>query len=134
MRSSDQALLGAEMLERALQPAVAGSRDAVTDLVSMAGGRRPALEAAASLLVARLHRRSDDFAATRALRSVSDALSRIGWEMPSVPIRRRFWSRRDSNVIDQETGRPSARQVTAKAERQEAGGPLTEGEATGQEG
>ena len=89
MRSSEQAVLGAEVLERALHPAAGGSPDAVGELVAMAGGRRPPLEAAASLLMARLHRRSDDFDATRALSSVSAALSRIGWEMPSVATRQR---------------------------------------------
>ena len=94
MRSSDQAVLGAEVLEEALHPAAGGSPDAVAELVTMAGGRRPPLEAAASLLVARLHRRSDDFDATTALCSVSAALSRIGWEMPSVATRQRLWRRR----------------------------------------
>ena len=94
MRSSEQAVLGGEILERALHPAAGGSPDAVAELVTMAGGRRPPLEAAASLLIARLHGRSGDFDATIALCSVSAALSRIGWEMPSVPIRRSFWSRR----------------------------------------
>ncbi len=108
MRSSEQAVLGAEMLEHALQSAAGGSPDAVAELVTMAGGRRPPLEAAASLLMVRLHRRSDDFAATKALCSVSAALGRIGWEMPSMPIRRRLWSRRDVNVIDRETRTPSA--------------------------
>jgi hypothetical protein len=108
VRSAEQAVLGAEVLEQALHPAAGGSPDAVGKLVTLAGGRRPPLEAAASLLIARLHRRSDDFDATRALCSVSAALSRIGWEMPSVPIRRRLWSRRDVNVIDQETRRPRA--------------------------
>ena len=107
MRNSELAVLGGEILERALHPAAAGL-DAVAELVTMAGGRRPPLEAAASLLMARLHRRSDDFAATKALCSVSAALGRIGWEMPTVPIRRRLWSRRDVTVIDQEARRPSA--------------------------
>jgi hypothetical protein len=70
-------------VERALHLDAEDSPDAVDDLVSFAGGCRAPLEAAGSLLVARLHRRSDDFAATRALRSVSAALSRIGWVMPS---------------------------------------------------
>ena len=94
MRSSEQAVLGGEIMELALHPAPGGSPDAVAELVTMAGGRRPPLEAAASLLIARLHRRSDDFDATKALSSVSAALSRIGWEMPSVPVRPRLWSRR----------------------------------------
>ncbi len=108
MRSSELAVLGGEILERALHPVPGGSPDAVAELVTMAGGRRPPLEAAASLLMVRLHRRSDDFAATKALCLVSAALGRIGWEMPSVPVRRRLWSRRDVNVIDQETRRPRA--------------------------
>jgi len=92
MRNSEQALLGAEILERALDPVAAESPDAVTELITMAGGRRPALEAAASLLIARLHRRSDDFGATRALGSVTAALSRIGWEMPPPPTQRSRWT------------------------------------------
>ena len=94
MRNSEQSALGAEVLELALHPAAGGSPDAVGEIVTMAGGRRPPLEAAASLLIARLHRRSDDFDATRALCSVNAALSRIGWEMPTLPIRQRPWRRR----------------------------------------
>ena len=81
---------GAEIMERALHPSAGGSPDAVAELVTLAGGRRPPLEAAQSLLIARLHRRSDDFGATRALCSVSEALSRIGWEMRPPPSRRRW--------------------------------------------
>jgi hypothetical protein len=91
--SSDRSVLGAAILERALDPAAGESPDAVAELITMAEGLRPPLEAAASLLIARLHRKSDDFSATRALCSVTAALSRIGWEMPSVPVRRR-WSLR----------------------------------------
>lgn len=80
------------LLERALAPAAAESPDAVAELIEMAEGRRPPLEAAASLLIARLHRKSDDFGATRALCSVTAALSRIGWEMPPLPTRRRRWT------------------------------------------
>ena len=87
---------GAEIMERALHPAGGGSPDAVAELVTLAEGRRPPLEAAQSLLIARLHRRSDDFGATTALSSVSAALSRIGWEMPSVAVRRRHWIGRRS--------------------------------------
>jgi hypothetical protein len=84
----------AEIMERALHLDGATSPDAVGELVGLADGRRTPLEAAQSLLIARLHRRSDDFAATRALSSVSAALSGIGWEMPSVPDRRRWTGRR----------------------------------------
>ena len=80
---------GADIMERALHPATGGSPDAIADLVTLAGGRRPPLEAAQSLLIARLHRRSDDFGATRALCSVSAALSRIGWELRPTPRRGR---------------------------------------------
>ena len=83
---------GAEIMERAFHPAGGGSPDAVAELVTLAEGRRSPLEAAGSLLVARLHRRSDDFGATRALCSVSAALSRIGWEMRPAPSRR-YWGR-----------------------------------------
>jgi len=68
------------------------SPDAVAELVTMAGGCRPPLEEAASLLMARLHRKSDDFSATRALRSITAALSQIGWEMPPPPTRRQRWT------------------------------------------
>jgi hypothetical protein len=85
---------GAEMMERALHLDARNSPDAVGDLVGLAEGRRSPLEAAQSLLIARLHRRSDDFAATKALCSVGAALDRIGWEMPSVPGRRRWTGRR----------------------------------------
>lgn len=85
---------GAEIMERALRLDAGRAPDAVAELVGMAAGRRPPLEAAAHLLSARLHRRSDDFAATGALCSVNAALSRIGWEMPSIPERRRWTGRR----------------------------------------
>ncbi len=81
---------GAEIMDRALHPAGGDSPDAVADLVRFAGGRRPPLEAAQSLLIARLHGRSDDFGATRALSAVSAALSSIGWEMRPAPTRRRW--------------------------------------------
>jgi hypothetical protein len=95
VRRSEPAGLCAEILERALHPAAGGSPDATADLVTMAEGRRPPLEAAQSLLIDRLHRRSDDFDATRALCLVSAALNRIGWDMP-VPTERRRWGRRPS--------------------------------------
>ena len=95
MRRSEPGGLCAEILERALRPDEGGSPDAVADLITMAEGRRPSLEAAQSLLIDRLHRRSDDFDATRALCSVSAALNRIGWDMP-VPSGRRRLGRRGS--------------------------------------
>ena len=61
---------GAEIMDRALHPAGGDSPNAVADLVRFARGRRPPLEAAQSLLIARLHGRSDDFGATRALSAV----------------------------------------------------------------
>jgi hypothetical protein len=81
-----------DVLALALDPVAAESPDAVAGLVTMAQGRRAPLEAAASLLTARLHRRSDDFGATRALCSVTAALSRIGWEMLPAPTRHRRWT------------------------------------------
>jgi hypothetical protein len=92
MSSAEPTGLGADILERALDPVAQASPDAVAELITMAGGRRPSLEAAASLLVARLHRKSDDFGATRALGTVTAALSRIGWEMPPPPSRHWRWT------------------------------------------
>lgn len=81
---------GAEIMDRALHPAGGDSPDAIAQLVTLAEGRRAPLEAAKSLLIARLHGRSNDFGATRALASVSAALSRIGWDMRPAPTRRRW--------------------------------------------
>jgi hypothetical protein len=92
VRSSDPAALGAEILERSLDPVAAASSDAVAELIKIAEGRRPPLEEAASLLTARLHRRSDDFDATKALEAVTAALSQIGWEMLSPPTRHWRWT------------------------------------------
>ena len=78
---------GAEVAERALNLAAGASPDAAGELLTMAeGGRRP-LEEARKLLGDRLHRRSDDFAATKALCTVGAALSRVGWEAPYLRIR-----------------------------------------------
>ncbi len=79
---------GPEVAERALNLAAEASPDAADQLVTMTEGRRRPLEEARHLLSDRLHRRSDDFAATRALRVVSAALSRIGREPPYVRARR----------------------------------------------
>lgn len=59
--------------------------EAVEELVALAGHRRPRLEAARSLLIARLHGRSDDFDAAQALQLVERALTRVGWEGEVVP-------------------------------------------------
>jgi hypothetical protein len=63
--------------------------DAITELVKLADGRREPLEAAARNFVQRLHRRSDDFEATKALRLVSGALDRVGWDTTGTPIQPR---------------------------------------------
>jgi hypothetical protein len=78
---------GHDVADRALSLAVEGSSGAAGELVTMAQGRRRPLEDARHLLTDRLHHRSDDFAATRALRLVSAALNRIGWEGPDVVSR-----------------------------------------------
>ena len=84
--------LGAEILHLALDPVAGAGPDAVANLITMAQGRRLPLEAAASLLIARLHTKSNDFSATRALCSITAALSRIGWDMPAAPTLRRRWT------------------------------------------
>lgn len=92
MSSAEATRLGADIVQRALDPRAEASPATVAELIAMAGERRPPLEAAASLLIAGLHRKSDDFVATRALLSVSAALSRMGWEMPAPPTRRWRWT------------------------------------------
>jgi hypothetical protein len=64
-------------------------------LVTVAAGRRP-LEALRSMFIRRLHRASDDFAATEGLRAVEAALALVPWsEPPTAPGRpkrqRRAW-------------------------------------------
>lgn len=78
-----------EIAERALHMEATGpTLDAaeVAELVAIADGLRVPLEGARQLLIARLARRSDDFAATKALRMVSAALNRVGWETPFVRL------------------------------------------------
>ncbi len=90
---------GPEVAEQAIRLAAGGSLDAAGALVSVAEGRRPPLLEAHRLLVDRLHRRSDDFAATRALCLVGKALSSIahetlrerGVEPPGGPLPVRRW-------------------------------------------
>jgi len=82
------------MMEWALELDAGRAPDAVGKLVGLAEGSRSPLEAAQALLIARLHRRSNDFAATGALGSVGAALDRIGWVMRSLPVRRRWTGRR----------------------------------------
>ena len=58
-------------------PAAERHRKAET-LAGMAGGRAP-LEALRAVFISRLHRASDDFAATEGLRVVEAALSLLSW-------------------------------------------------------
>lgn len=67
------------LLESALGLAGQPRDEAVEQLVALAGHRRPGLEAARDALIARLHRRSDDFDAAHALQLVERALWRVGW-------------------------------------------------------
>jgi hypothetical protein len=62
---------------------LAGKADhdaAVTELIVAAGAQRAVLEAVRVELVGRLQARSDDWAATGALRLVVAALAKIGWQ------------------------------------------------------
>lgn len=66
---------------RAAELTQAADRDAaVAELMSMAGHQRRPLEEAQAVFVARLHRRSDDFEATRALQLLHRALAAVGWQ------------------------------------------------------
>ena len=70
--------------ERAVALVDAEREEAIEELVELAGRRRAPLESARDALVARLLRRADDFEATRALRLVTVALQRVGWESTST--------------------------------------------------
>jgi hypothetical protein len=65
--------------EQALALVSGPADEAVDELVALVGGQREPLVGARDALVGRLHRRSDDFDATKALRLVSRALARVGW-------------------------------------------------------
>jgi hypothetical protein len=66
--------------ERAVALAPRRDATAVDELVRLAGGERRPLEDAAQVFIARLHRRSDDYEATNALRLVHRALDAVGWD------------------------------------------------------
>lgn len=59
--------------------------EAVEQFVALADHRRPGLEAARDALVARLHRRPDDFDAAHALQLVERALRQVGWPGNALP-------------------------------------------------
>jgi hypothetical protein len=84
MSGAGQTATGSDIAERALNLAAA-SPDGAGELMTMAAGCRPPLEDARKLLGGRLLLRSDDFGATKALCTVSAALSRVGWEIPHGP-------------------------------------------------
>ena len=65
------------IMERAVRAATSPAR-VVEELIEIAQGRRAPLEAASTVLVGRLHRRPDDFDATRALLLVIRALQQVG--------------------------------------------------------
>jgi hypothetical protein len=71
------------IVERAARAATSPGAGAVEELITIAEGRRAPLEAAHTVLVERLHRRPDDFDATRALRLVIRALQQVG---PTPPV------------------------------------------------
>jgi len=73
--------------ERALALVDADREEAIQELIQLAGGRRAPLDSARDALVARLSRTSEDFEATRALRLVTIALQRVGWEPTSTAHR-----------------------------------------------
>lgn len=72
------------ILERAVRATTSPGAGAVEELIDTAQGRRAPLEAAHSVLVERLHRRPDDFDATRALQLVIRALQQVGHTLPGV--------------------------------------------------
>lgn len=66
---------------KAAELATRADRDsAVAELVAFAGHQRQPHEQATAAFIARLHRRSDDFEATHALRLLHRALDTVGWQ------------------------------------------------------
>ena len=72
------------IVEHAVRAATSPGTDVVEELVRIAQGRRAPLEAAHTVLLERLHRRSDDFDATRALQLVIRALQQVGHTLPAA--------------------------------------------------
>ena len=74
------------MARRAEELAAAGTdaERAIAELASASDHRRQPLEEARDYFVARLHRRSDDYNATLALRLVIAVLQRAGWSERTV--------------------------------------------------
>jgi hypothetical protein len=73
------------IVERAVR-ATSPAAGVVEELIEIAQRRRAPLEAAHSVLVTRLHRRPDDFDATRALQLVIRALQQVGQTPPVVGV------------------------------------------------
>ena len=71
------------IVERAVRAATSPGAGVVGELVRIAQGRRASLEAAHTILLGRLHHRSDDFDATRALQLMIRALQQVGHTVPA---------------------------------------------------
>lgn len=75
-----------DIARKAAELATRADRDAaVAELVALAGHQRQPLEQATSTFIARLHRRSDDYEATHALRLLHRALDTVGWQAAAAP-------------------------------------------------
>ena len=70
------------IVERALRASTSPGAGVVEELIEIAQRRRAPLEAASAVLVGRLHRRPDDFDATRGLQLVIRALQQVGHTPP----------------------------------------------------
>jgi hypothetical protein len=72
-----------QISERAIELAGGADRQsAVDELVRLVGGDVAVLELARHALVARLRRRSNDYAATQGLTLINATFSQIGWADP----------------------------------------------------
>jgi hypothetical protein len=107
-----------------LVQSAASSATAVSDLVAAADGRRSALEDGRDVFIDRLHRVSDDYAATKALRLIYAAIDAVDTENRAEPVpakTARRWSQRgraarrlDARDLDRDT-RIASRAVAAHA-------------------
>ena len=85
MESSDQ------ISERAIALATEDNRDgAANELIRLADNQISALEGARDILVRRIRLRSDDYAATKGLTLINQAIAKVGWPDP-VEWKPRKW-------------------------------------------
>jgi hypothetical protein len=103
------------IVERAVRAGTSSGGGAVQELIEIAQRRRAPLEAAHAVLVARLHRRPDDFDATRALQLVIRALQQVGHALSVAKAPGRHGKQRRGDGSELELGAGGATAVDRSA-------------------